>query len=1144
MNTSERPISDYVEVTGRFRRSVNLDKDYRGSQNGDYIVTPTALETMHRLAEGLAQDSPARAWTVTGPYGVGKSAFAEFVARLLCSTDAAGAAAREQLRQVDPGLAVELADRGIGENGSRGFLPVLVTARRAPAPQCLAEAIIASLRMDKNAKLKSIARKLTSELAETPEGRPLDTRWVVTALETAGRAAREAGHDGVLVIIDELGKFFEYAARYPQHGDVYVLQELAEYAARSQDVPALLVGLLHQSFEEYAQHLDQGTRREWSKIQGRFGGIAFLEPADQVVRMVARAIHTDQSAWPRGVKAHLERVVKAAAEAGVAPPGLSAAEFTRTALAAYPLHPVTLVALPYIFRRFAQNERSLFSYLSSLEPFGFQDFIKRRPMSGRELEFVRLHDLFDYFTSNFGLGLYRQPQAMRWLEAADVLESKENLGAVHQHVVKTVGVLSALGQFSHLSASREMISLAVQDRVSPDDAFQGVLDELRKASVLTYRSYNRSYRIWEGSDVDLNERIAEGERQTQRTLGLAESVRELLPNRPMVARRHSFETGALRSFEVLYADAVDAVDGAIAVPTDMDGKVIVCLPESTVMAEQLRERALQAQQTTNVLFAIPQQIGELRGLVTELGALRWAWEHTPELRDDRVARREISLRITEAELLLQRNVHGLVDPRPEPIGSGCVWIYAGETQPVASPAGVSQLLSQVYDRLYHQSPRIRNELIVRRNLSSAASAARRNLVEFMLTRGERPRLGIEGFPPERSMYESVLGCTGIHRQRKDGEWGFSSPNRNGDHNLLPCWNHLSDLVFKRQPEPLPVVELFNALSAPPFGVMDGLQPVILCAFMMVFRDETTLYREGTFLPEPGAADFEVLMRRPELFAFAGSRVKGGRADVVQRLGKGLQVPSATVPVVRALFRTVRALPEYAWNTRQLPTEVLALRDAFQNAKSPERFLFVEVPAALGVPEFSEHTSPRGEIEAFFELLNRCLQQWSGTMSRTLDDARDALLTACGFPPGDSGWDPLRQEALRLERSVTEPQLLALVRRIAQAGSGRPGVESVCALVASRPPVNWTDTDAARFPDAARAIGTAFRESAAATGQNGQQSKSLQQLAPAERKRAESLLKRLRTHLGENSKRESTRVIRAVLAELARELDQNESQSES
>ena len=1137
MSTSARPISDYLQVTRRFRRSVNLDKDYRAAQqNGEYIVTPTALEALHRLSEGIADGSPSRAWTITGPYGVGKSAFAVFLTSVLCSVDESGTYARGQLRQAAPELAVELADRGICLNGSHGFLPVLVTARRAPAPLCLAEGIITTLTAEKSRKLKAVGRKLRTELEAAGNDTPLDTRWVVTALEAAGHAAREVGHDGVLLIIDELGKLFEYAARYPQHGDVYVLQELAEYAARSHNVPAILVGLLHQSFEEYGHHLDQGTRREWSKIQGRFGDVAFLEPADQVVRMVAQAISLKETKRPRGFKAHVERVVAAAAQGGVSPPGMSANEFERVAVAAYPLHPVTLVALPYIFRRFAQNERSLFSYLSSLEPFGFQEFIKQRPMRGKEPEFVRLHDLFDYFTSNFGLGLYRQPQALRWLEAADVLERKDDLSVPHQNVVKTVGVLNALGQFSHLSASAEMISLAVQDTAPPEDAMQGVLGDLREASVLTFRSYNRSYRIWEGSDVDIDERIAEGERQTQQRLGLADSVREFLPSRPMVARRHSFETGALRTFEVVYVDSVEAIDEVIGTATDMDGRVIVCLAESTTLGEQMRERAEQGHTTSNVLFAIPQQIGELRGIVTELGAMRWVWDNTPELRDDRVARREISLRITEAEQLLQRNLHGLVDPRPEPIGSGCTWYHGGELHEVASPADVSQLLSLVYDRVYHRSPRIRNELIVRRSLSSAAAAARRNLIEAMLLRADKPNLGIEGYPPERSIYESVLRATAIHKERKDGNWGFAAPSRNAKHNLLHSWKHLTDLVFKRQPEPLPVGELFAELAAPPYGVLGGLHPVLLCAFMVVHPDETTLYREGTFLPEPGIADFEVLLRRPELFAIAGSRVKGGRAAVVDRLGKGLKVEPATVPVVRSLFRMVKSLPDFAWNTRKLSQETLALRDAFHNAKSPERFLYVEVPEALGLPAFSERKPKQAKVEGFFDALNQSLQQWAAVPSRVLDQARDALLEACGFDASEQGWEFLRQEAVRLESGVTEPQLLAFVRRVVQASAGRPGVESVCALVASRPPANWTDGDVERFPDAARALGARFREAAVTSNRVAATPNSLESLKPSERKRAQAILQDLRSHLAIQTKRNSVRIVKAALTALVSELE--------
>jgi len=1134
VTTHAQPIGDFIEVGRRFRRSINIEKDYRAAlQNGDYIVTPTAREVLQRLTEGLGRGAHSRAWTVTGPYGVGKSAFAVFLTRLFCSGEETGSTARIQLKKADPQLAIQLSELEVCRDHRKGMLPILVTARRAPAPRCIAEGIISALSSEKDKSLKIAGRKLAATLASN-NGDSLDTRWVVSALQTATESARETGYTGVLLIVDELGKLFEYAARYPQKGDVFVFQELAEHAARSNDFPTILVGLLHQSFEEYGHHLDIGTRREWAKIQGRFGDVAFLEPAEQVIRMVAAAIHWKSPERPRGLNAHVSRVIAAAYDLGVAPTGMSRAEFEATALAAYPLHPLTLVALPYLFRRFAQNERSLFSYLSSMEPYGFQEIIKTRQLIPSAPPFVRLNDLFDYFTSNFGMGLYRQPHALRWLEASDVLDRQDKLNQLHRDVVKTIGVLNALGQFCHLTASASLISLALQDTGAGDEALQRGLSDLKESSVLTYRNYNQTYRIWEGSDVDIEERIAEGERKVERSLGLADSVQKCLDSRPMVARRHSFETGALRSFEVVHVDSPQQLDALIAAKPMLDGKVIVCLAESTAFAEQFKARAAAAQENKNILFAIPQQIGELRGAVTELGALRWVWENTPELRDDRVARREVSLRITEAEQLLLRNLNGLVDPRPEPVGSACLWFHAGQQKPVRSSADVSQLLSTVCDEIYCDAPKIRNELIVRRSLSSAAAAARRNLVQAMLEHSKEPMLGIQGYPPERSMYESVLAATGLYRIQENGEWGFAAPTRSHKHSLLPCWKHLTDLIFNRQPEPLPLTALFGELAKPPYGVLEGLQPVLLCAFMKVHPDETTLYREGTFLPEPSIADFEIMMRRPEMFAIAGSRVEGSRAAVVERLAKGLKAKPATVPVVRALFQMVKALPEFAWRTQRLSKPTIALRQAFENAKSPERFLFTEVPEALGFPVFSHEKHAATEVNRFFDTLNGCLQEWARVSREVHGIARDALLTACGLGTGETGWQELRQVCLQIESSVTEPQLVAFVNRVVQAGPGIEGIDSVLALVANRPPHSWMDADVERFPDAVKGIGRAFQK-AARLNDKGVGGSWIADLPPRERQEAKELMQSLRKYLTHNASKQSPLVVQAALAELVTEL---------
>ena len=54
---------------------------------------------------------------------------------------------------------------------------------------------------------------------------------------------------------------------------------------------------------------------------------------------------------------------------------MSPAELRDCLAACYPLHPLTALVLGPLFRQLAQNERSLFAFLASSEPFGFQDFL-------------------------------------------------------------------------------------------------------------------------------------------------------------------------------------------------------------------------------------------------------------------------------------------------------------------------------------------------------------------------------------------------------------------------------------------------------------------------------------------------------------------------------------------------------------------------------------------------------------------------------------------------------------------------------------------------------------------------------------------------------------------------------------------------
>ncbi len=1132
--TSVTQLSDCIEIRQRFMRSVHLERDCRTNvQNGDYIITPTSRQILHRVAEGLNVASTCRAWTITGPYGVGKSAFAVFLTRLLCQEAAARKTALKHLESADKSLATDLS-RKMGDG--KGMLPIAITARRAPTILCLTEGIRASLSHTHVRHVKPLVSECDALLRDARKGLFTDNRRVVALTAGLTDVARTSGFSGLLFMIDELGKLFEFAARTPQMADVFVLQELAEQASRSGAFPSLFLGFLHQSFEEYGQHVDGLIRKEWAKIHGRFEDIAFLEPPDQVARMVAAAMKWTGRSHSTTLTKQIRQVAKVAAANGVCPPGMKEREFEDVCFDAYPLHPITLAALPFIFRRFAQNERSLFSYLSSLEPSGFQDFLRTHSVTDGTPNFLRLHQLFDYFTVNFGSGLFRQPQARRWLEAADVLDRKEDLTLEHNELIKTIGVLGAIGEFSHLSSTQSLIAISLYDTAKMPSGPGSLLHSLQAQSVLTYRRFNKTYRIWEGSDVDIDEQVAEGMRQLRGQISLASGIQQYLPPRPIVARKHSFLTGSLRYFSVTYLDDPAKIPSNPSPDIGAAGQVLVCLSSSAGALQDFRDRATSiSREQQSIVFAVPQQIGEMQSAVIELAALKWVSENTLGLRDDRVARREIALRIAEAEYFLRHTVGTLLDPRKEPLGSECLWYWNGKQLPVGSRTDVSRELSTICDRVYAKTPWIRNELIARRTLSSAAAAARRNLIEKMLASPSLPALGIESYPPERSMYESVLKATGLHSEAGKGTWRFTDPPEAKHHGLAAVWDRLREIVFESKGDPTSVDTVFRLLADAPYGVMDGVGPVLLCAFMQAHSDEVTLYREGTFIPEPTIADFEVMMRRPELFAVAGCRISGVRGAVVERLAEGLKTRPATVPIVRAMFRMVKSLPEFAWRTNRLPAETIELRTAFEKAKSPEKFLYSDLPVALGLPPLPEDKLQQSAVEEFFDKLNGALRRWSSIAPEVYSKAKAMLLTACGLESTDAGWQQLRGIAAKLEPRESDPILLQFLRRVIQSNCDESGIDSILALVANRPLASWLDSDVDRFPQLANALGESIKRAMDRADIRGEPHHVLDTLTPDQREKAKSLALEFERKINVSLKRVAPEVLRTALSLLTAKL---------
>ena len=930
------PLSEIFHVSSRFRRSVHLERDFYAENSLDgYVVTVTARETLRRLISALENPSVSKAWSLTGPYGSGKSAFALFAAKLLGNPESP--ATQQALNLLERG-DVFLWHQFVGVRASRqkerGFCPVLISGERAPITTALLRGLADGLTAFSDCSqfaplIKAIERRLGSA---TPESPPYASE-ITGFFETATHQIGEIGGAGLILVVDELGKFLEYAAQHPSQGDMFVLQSLAEFAARSGDTPLFLLTILHQAFEQYAQRLGKSQREEWAKVQGRFEDIAFMEPTEQVLRLIGDAIEADVNELHTLDEARSFLAVSV--DLQLKQRQLDTTEFLQLLENCLPLHPTVALVVGSLFRRFAQNERSLFALLNSGEPYGLQDFLANHSYDGRRPPLFCLPDLYDYINTSFGNRLYGSSDGKKWAGIESAIARLPNPSPMTVKLIKTIGLLGVVGEASvNLKSSTDLLWYALDNGAENyAQEFEGALSELKKRSIAIYRRHNDAYALWEGSDVDIESRLSEATAQLDSNQRLATTISEVLPPRPLIARRHLFETGTLRYFVIRYTD-VKRFDADLKEPLgDADGLVLYALPASKFEAETLVEKATEASvvDRKEALIAIPQSIGLLQDAALELARLRWVENNTPELAGDATARRELAARIAAAEQTVSNQLSSLFGENIAGQDEGkSAWYHAGNTVQITSKRELNTHLSRICDSVYYKTPIIRNELINQRQLSHSAARARRMLIKGMLECGFQENLGITGYPPEMSVYLSLLSDTGIHRN-VSGEWGFQPPQKSYDNKMWLTWEAIEAFLDNCEEERQPVSELYALLEEPPIGLRSGPIPILLCAVLLHYEAEIALYEDGSFVTDITIAVFERLIRSPEKFGLKRFRMSGIRSEVFSQFLTLISKPSPEtgqpnlLAVVKPLVRFVTKLPRYTMLTQELSHEAIELR---------------------------------------------------------------------------------------------------------------------------------------------------------------------------------------------------------------------------
>ena len=986
-----------------------------------YICPQSSVDVLLSMVRHVSETGQG-AFTWTGPFGSGKSSLVIALSAILngnadlqkLSTKILGRKLTTSVREALP----------IGSNGWR-ILPVV--GRRDNPVHVIGEAMQAA-----------------GFATRKPRGGWTESNVIEAVSKTTDSNPKSFG--GLVIVIDEMGKFLEAAAQ--DDTDIYVFQQLAEAASRSNG-RLLIVGILHQAFEEYTHRLSREMRDEWAKIQGRFIDLAVNTTGEEQIDLISRAIESDHrpeapSRLSRKVAALVHRDRPADAE-----------HLALMLENCWPLHPVVACLLgPISRRRFGQNQRTIFGFLNSAEPHGFQDFLSRA--DGHAL--YGPEQLWDYLRANLEPSILASPDGHRWALAAEALERCESIGgdSVHIKLLKTIAVVDLFKERSGIVPSFALLRDCLPE--TSERTLRKALGRLDSWSLTLFKKFLNAYALYAGSDFDIEEAV-ETELAEVDAVDFAE-LKMLAGLQPVLAKRHYHKTGALRWFEVNLAPLCDIVDIAAQyqLGNGSVGQFLLAIPtegESEEEGARLCREAARYSDKWDVVVGISKRSWAIMALARELIALENVRNDRPELAGDAVARREVTAHLAALQSLIESELHKAFDD--------ALWFRKNQSPETYRHADLNSLASELVDLRFNKCLKLHNELLNRQKPSSNAIAAQNALLQRMVLNEGEPRLGIKGYPAEGGLFASVLEATKLYTKSPNG-WHFTLPSEDDPCCLTPIWEAATNYIRSNRNRTIAVSEIYELWSEQPFGVKDGLLPILAVAFILSQRNSLAAYRKGIFRTRFDDVDVEYLAKdagtiqlRWMNLSDVALRLLSGMAEIVRTIDHENTLSHLEpIDVARGLVGIFEQLPSWTKRTMRLSANAVRVRDLFKRASDPNQFLFDDIPAVVGANVGSASDK---DLQRVISMLRDGLEELVEAYPSMLHRLRDILLAELQVPNlAPQSLVEFRERAVNIRQLSGDFHVEAFVGRLSQFDGTDEAFEGIASLVANKPPRDWVDLD--------------------------------------------------------------------------------------
>jgi nucleoside-triphosphatase THEP1 len=926
----------------------------------DFIVTPNTKEIFERIF--LHNHGASKSFNLIGNYGTGKSTFLWALEKNL-NQEKLYFSNLESKQKVD------------------GFEIIKIVGSNRP----FSEAIGKSL------KLKNISNE-----------------DVLDALNKKREKATKK-NNGLVLLVDEFGKFLENASKNNSLDELYLLQQISEWT-NDENFESYFIITLHQNFSSYGKNLSSQDKLEWEKVKGRFIDLIFNEPVEQLIFFASKKLNEFQ-VLPSD-KENFFKLNELVERSKLVNHSNVRKDLSESL---FPLDWLSTNVLVNSLQRYGQNERSLFSFLNDDSNYA----IKKQGDG-----FYTVSKVFDYLvhTMPSEINSAENPHRPQWhstfrsLERAELIFEDEY--SLATEVIKTIGLVNI---FSKAGGRFDRKFLENYFQLTRQEDVSEIIDRLLSASIIRFYKHSNKLNFLEGTDLDLEQELISISKEINPNFSISDEIRSLIDYPIELVKKYTFETGTPRFFEYRIVNINELKDVAPATGP-IDGYINLIFED--VKLEKLKKLSK-----------------------TKPGNIFVAYNNSAEIKEELFKIKQFDLLIEKyqedknALKLLNNERQFHLNRLKEIVGNKMfdkalnVWIHLGENEIISNKHQLYRWLAEICYKLYSEAPKLKNELINKEFLSAPINAARKNLIRALLENSTKENLGFEDskFPPEKAIYISLLLRSGIHKKNnKLGYYELSKPTKSSD--LFGLWDESDKFLHTSLSNKRNLKEFIDRLIQPPFKLKKGFIDFWLPIYLIAKQEDFALFHvDGGYIPFLDEDVLDLIHRKPESFLIKSYDVSGLKVNLLESYKEIVQNDSLTNKGVQSVFLSIfsnflrfqRGLNNYSLRTNKLSNKAINLRQAIVDSKDPEDALFNLFPSALGYHSIAIKEDEK-VLESYSNQIKEAIRELRNSYGELLNRIENTIKKS--FYCKNEDFDDYKEEIISKLKDIN-PHTLGEMQRV-------------------------------------------------------------------------------------------------------------------